>query len=258
LISLGTASAEPIRIAVVTGAGAGIGRATALQLAREGNTVVAVGRSSSVDGTAAQIRADGGEALGLIADCTDRAMVEGAFASIIERYGRVDVLVNNVGYAAGPSDRFDEVWRADPSDWSVIVDACLTSTMLCCRQVAPVMRELRAGKIVNVSSVSWLAPPAGFSAYAAAKAGVVGFTRVLAAELAPMGVNVNSVSPGPTRTGQTEMHPPEIRDRILATVPLGRYGTPDEIAAGIVFLTRDEAAFITGHNLVISGGRAMV
>jgi NAD(P)-dependent dehydrogenase (short-subunit alcohol dehydrogenase family) len=119
------------------------------------------------------------------------------------------------------------------------------------------MRERRSGRIINISSVAWMVPTPTFADYAAAKAGVVGFTRVLAIELAPFGVTVNAVSPGPIVTAQFNAHTEETRKRVLNTIPLGRYGQPEDIAAGIAYLASADAGFVTGHNLVIAGGRAI-
>jgi len=119
------------------------------------------------------------------------------------------------------------------------------------------MRERKSGRIVNISSVAWLTPTPTFSDYAAAKAGVVGFTRVLAIELAPFGVTVNAISPGPIATPATAHHSEELRKTLISTIPLGSYGKPDDIAAGVAYLGSDDASFVTGHNLVISGGRAV-
>jgi NAD(P)-dependent dehydrogenase (short-subunit alcohol dehydrogenase family) len=244
------------RIAAVTAAGAGIGAATALRLAREGATVVAIDRSDSVHGVAAAVRDLGLLVQSEVVDCTQESAVQRLFLSLLRHHGRIDVLVNGVGQSA--REKMTEFWCSDSATWDFVIDVSLRSTMLCTRQVVPAMREARSGRIVNISSASWLAPTPNFSEYAAAKAGVVGFTRVLAAELAPFGVNVNAVSPGPIRTVALENQPPGVLDRIKATIPLGRVGEPDDIAAGIAYLASDDASFVTGHNLVISGGRAMV
>lgn len=245
------------RVAVVTAAASGIGRATALRLARDGAHVHAIDINPAVAQTTDSIRASGGSGEPRVLDCLDRERVEAEFAKIGSASGKVDILVNAVGQPVRGDD-YREFWCSEPESWQFVLDICLKTMMLCSRQVVPGMRERRYGKIVNISSVSWLMPPKTFSEYAAAKAGVVGFTRVLATELAPFGVNVNAVSPGPIRSIQSDAQPQEFRDRILSTVPLGRFGQPDDIASGIAYLVRDEASFVTGHNLVISGGRAML
>lgn len=243
------------KVAVVTAAASGIGRATALRLAEEGATVVAIDISRGVEGVAAELTT-GGQPHGFrTLDCTDKAAVARTFATIYDEYGNIDILVNGVGLPAG--DRQTEFWCSEPETWDFVLDVSLKSTMLCSRQVVPAMRERRVGRIVNIASVTWMVPTPTFADYAAAKAGVVGFTRVLAIELAPFGVTVNAVSPGPIVTAQFKAHTEETKKRVLATIPLGRYGQPEDIAAGIAYLASDEAGFVTGHNLIVAGGRAI-
>jgi NAD(P)-dependent dehydrogenase (short-subunit alcohol dehydrogenase family) len=240
------------KVAVVTAAASGIGRATVNRLSAEGAFVVAVDIESGVrDLIGSEI--ESGE--GISFDCCDRREVTEAFSDILARHGRIDVLVNVVGRTAG--ERRTEFWESDPEVWDFVIDASLKSTMICTRQVVPSMREQRSGRIVNIASLAMLAPNPTFADYTAAKAGVVGLTRALAVELAPFNVTVNAVSPGQVDTPATRAgHSPELRAKMSALIPLGRYGQPEEIASGIAFLGSDDASFITGHNLVISGGRA--
>lgn len=256
-MTAGSGRGSGARVAIVTAAASGIGRASAIRLARDGAHVVALDINEGVAETSKTILDAGGSGSARVLDCTDRAGVEAAFAEIEAEHGRIDILVNGVGQPSR-DNHFVEFYESDPESWDFVVEICLKTAMLCCRQVAPGMRERRYGKIVNISSVSWLMPPATFSEYAAAKAGIVGFTRVLATELAAFGVNVNAVSPGPIRSAQTDQQPEAFRARVLATVPMGHYGEPEDIASGIAYLASDEANFVTGHNLVISGGRAMI
>lgn len=240
------------KVAVVTAAASGIGRATVNRLSAEGAHVVAVDIDSTV-GELIGTEIANGE--GIVLDCCDRDAVAAAFSGILARHGRVDVLVNVVGRTAG--ERRSEFWESDPEVWDMVIDASLKATMICSRQVVPSMRERRSGRIVNIASLAWLAPNPTFVDYTAAKAGVIGLTRALSVELAPYNVTVNAVSPGQVDTPATRAgHSPELRERMSALIPLGRYGQPDEIAAGIAFLASDDASFVTGQNLVISGGRA--
>ena len=240
------------KIAVVSAAASGIGRATVNRLAAEGAFVVGV----DIDPCVGEVMAtdvENGE--GVTLDCCDRNAVASTFSDILARHGRIDVLVNVVGRTAGA--RRTEFWESDPEVWDFVIDASLKATMSCTRQVVPSMRERRSGRIVNIASLAMLAPNPTFADYTAAKAGVVGLTRALAVELAPFNVTVNAVSPGQVDTPATQAgHSPELRAQMSALIPLGRYGEPDEIASGIAFLGSDDASFITGHNLVISGGRA--
>lgn len=244
------------RVAVVTAAASGIGRAIALRLAREGARLVAVDRDPRVSEVVAALGAEGIEASAITLDCTDRSGVEAAFAGIQAELGRVDVLINGVGRSA--REKLGAFASSDPAMWDLVIETSLKSAMLCSRQVVQGMRERRRGRIVNISSTAWLAPTPFFHDYAAAKAGLIGFTRVLAMEMAPYGVNVNAISPGPIMTPALATQPAGFQDRIIATVPLGGYGAPEDIAAGASYLASDEGRFITGHNLVIGGGRGMV
>lgn len=246
------------KVAVVTGAGSGIGigNATAARLAREGASIIGIDINPAVEETMAVLKREFGDAEAMVVDCTDRASVEHAFAAILRQRGRIDVLINVVGGTAGP--RASEFWESDPEVWDQVIDISLKSTMLCTRQTVPSMRARREGRIVNISSVTWLAPMPKFSDYAAAKAGVIGFTRVLAVELAPYRITVNAISPGPIQTGATPKYSVEMRQKYIATTPLGKFGRPEDIAAGVAYLASDDGAFVTGVNLVIGGGRAMI
>ncbi len=244
------------RITVVTDAASGIGRATAIRLAEEGASVVALDLDPRVAATAEAIASAGFQASSEVLDCASRPDVERAFAGIEQRSGRVDILVNAVGRSA--RERMGTFADSDPKVWDMVVRLSLCSTMLCARQVVPGMRARRAGRIVNISSVAWFVPTPFFSEYAAAKAGVVGFTRVLAVEMAAFGVTVNAISPGPILTPALASQPPGVQERIKATIPLGGYGTPEDVAAGAAYLVSDDGRFVTGHNLVVSGGRGMV
>ena len=244
------------KVVVVTAAGGGIGGATALQLAREGaKAVVAIDVSPAVDRMAAFIERAGASAVCMKLDCTDEQAVASAFDRALSQFGRVDVLVNGVG--GGGGGRNTEFVESLPQTWRKIIDVTLLSTMLCTRQVVQGMRDRRYGKIVNVASSIALVPTPKMVEYASAKAGVIGFTRSLAVELAPFGVNVNAVSPGPIKTAATDLLPPDVLARSVNAVPMGRIGLPEEIAGAIAYLASDEAAYVTGQNLAVNGGRAL-
>lgn len=242
--------------AIVSAAASGICRATALRLAAQGAEVACLD-IGDVSATVDEIRAAGGTATGWQLDVGDRAAVVATFAAIEAAQGPTDVLVNGVGMSAAGFGG-GEFWCSEPETWDRVIDLSLKSTMHCTRQIVPGMRERRRGAVVNIASVSFLMPTPTFGDYAAAKAGVVGFTRVLAIELAPFGVRVNAVSPGPIETAATKRHPEATRQRVLATIPLGHYGQPEDVAAAITFLASDDARFITAQNLVVGGGRGIV
>jgi NAD(P)-dependent dehydrogenase (short-subunit alcohol dehydrogenase family) len=243
------------RIAVVTAAAGGIGGATALRLARDGaKAVVAIDTSANVKLMQDSINAAGSEGLGIQLDCTNEEDVVAAFADILRGFGRIDVLVNGVGGGGGGKNR--EFVDSDSEMWRRVVDVTLLSTMLCSRQVVNGMRDRRYGRILNIASSIALVPTPKMVEYASAKAGVIGFTRSLALELAPFGVTVNAVSPGPIKTAATDRLPPAVLAKSDDAVPMGHIGVPSDIANAVAFLVSDEAGYITGQNLAVNGGRA--
>lgn len=245
------------RNVIITAAASGICRATALRLGREGATVACIDVSPAVEETAGAIRANGGKASAWTLDVTDRAKVVATMKAIEDAQGPTDVLINGVGRSSAMKGG-GEFCDSNPDNWAEVIDISLFSTMMICRQIVPGMKARCAGRVVNISSVSWLMPTPTFADYAAAKAGVVGFSRVLAIETAKHGITVNCVSPGPIETAATAKHPPETRARVMATIPMGHYGQPEDVAAAILFLASDEARFITAQNLVVGGGRGIV
>jgi NAD(P)-dependent dehydrogenase (short-subunit alcohol dehydrogenase family) len=243
------------RIAVVTAAAGGIGGATALRLARDGaKAVVAIDTNPAVKRMQESIEASGSIGLGIELDCTDEKAVVAAFADIVARFGRIDILVNGVGGGGGGRNR--EFVDSESDMWRRVVDVTLLSTMICTRQVVNGMRERRYGKILNIASSIALVPTPKMVEYASAKAGVIGFTRSLALELAPFGVTVNAVSPGPIKTAATDSLPPDVLARSVNAVPMGHIGVPSDIANAVAFLVSDEASYVTGQNLAVNGGRA--
>ncbi len=248
------------RVAVVTGAANGLGREIALLLAREGARV-ALGDldAAGLESTAAAITAAGGAALTVAGDLTEEEPAKRLIEAAVARFGRLDILVNNVG-----GSRNSRVWEMSVEDWDFVLRLNLRSTFLCTRAAVPHMIERRYGRIVCMSSgaregTPWTAYYQGGSAYSAAKAGVHGFVRDVALELASHGINVNAVAPGPI---DTERIGPGLR-KLNETVeyspnrmtPLGRLGLPIEVAHAVLFLASDEAGYITGHTLAVTGGR---
>jgi NAD(P)-dependent dehydrogenase (short-subunit alcohol dehydrogenase family) len=245
------------RIAVVTGAAHGIGRASALRLAREGAHVVMLDREAeALQTAAAAVRGEGVQALPLPVDVTDGVAVEQAFRAARARFGRIDILFNNVGQSA--RERASEFWRSEPATWRLVIEVSLITALSCTRAVVGEMRERRSGKIINMSSESAFAGDVGLVDYSAAKMGVVGFTRALARELAPFQVNVNAVCPGAIRTRAHDRLPGEVIDRVRRSVPMGYVAEPEDVASAVAFLASDESRYITGQSILIDGGRWMV
>ncbi len=245
------------KTAIISAAASGICRATALRFAAEGGRVACLDVSEAVHDTVAAITQAGGAARGWVLDVTDRAALTAVLAEAEAAQGPTDVLVNGVGRSSVGKGG-GEFCESDPDDWAEVLDVSLFSTMMAARRIVPGMRARGYGRVVNIASVAFLMPTPKFCDYAAAKAGVVGFTRVLAIETAKYGVTVNAVSPGPIETPATAKHPPETRARVESTIPMGHYGQPEDVAAAILFLASDDAKFITAQNLVVGGGRGIV
>lgn len=245
------------KVVIVTGAARGIGAAIALASAREGARVAALDVDEGALGEVARsIESRGGQALALRADVTRSADIARALEAVLARWGRVDVLVNNAGGFAvirATEDIPDE-------EWDAILASNLTSVFLCSRAVLPIMRRQRYGRIVNLASVVGRGGAVRVTShYAAAKGGVIAFTRHLALEVAPEGITVNAVAPGTTATERVlRARTPEESRRVAETIPLRRFGEPGEIAEAVVFLASDRASFITGATLDANGGQVMV
>lgn len=242
------------KIAVVTGAGNGIGRAAAIAYAQEGADVAILDREAdALAETAELVRAFDVRALPLVGDLTDQQVVVDSFARIKRELGPVDILLNNIGQTA--RENYSEFWQAKPETLQFVVGVSLMTTLTCTRQVVEDMRERRSGKIVSISSDSAMNGDIGTVDYASAKAGVLGFTRALARELGPFKVNVNAVCPGPTNTRAMQRIPKEAYERAKNMIPLGELSEPEDIANAVVFLSSDKARFITGQTLMVNGGR---
>jgi 3-oxoacyl-[acyl-carrier protein] reductase len=241
------------RVAFITGASRGIGRATALSLCRAGfDIVVASPEIERNEEVAAEIRACSGEAMTVNLDVTSLDSVKEAFAKALKDKSRIDVLVNNAGIA-----RDGLAVRMKQADWDLVLRLNLDGAFLCIQQVLPSMMKNRWGRIVNISSVVGQAGSAGQANYAASKAGLIGLTKALAQEMASRGITVNAVAPGYIATDMTSVLPEDVKQKILSSVPLGRMGRPEDIAAAVKFLASEDAAYITGHVLAVNGGMYM-
>ena len=240
------------KVAIVTGGSRGIGRATALALATEGaKVVVNYARSSdAAEAVVAEITAAGGEAIALGADVSQAEEVDNLIKQTLDKFSRIDVLVNNAGIA-----RDTLLMRMKPADWQAVINLNLTGVFLCTKAVTKTMLKQRSGRIINIASVAGQMGNPGQANYSAAKAGVIGFTKTVAKELASRNVTVNAVAPGFIATDMTE----DLKSEdIINFIPLGRYGKPEEVAGMIRFLAADPAAaYITGQVFNVDGGMVM-
>jgi len=236
----------------VTGASRGIGRAIARRLATGGATVICVARGTNAEATAAEIAASGGVALAHSADVTDAAAVEALVKGTVEIHGRLDILVSNAGIT-----RDQLMLRMKRADWDDVLATNLTAAFTLCQAALKPMIKQRAGRIVAISSVVGQMGNAGQANYAASKAGLIGFCKALAREVASRQVTVNVVAPGLVETDMTRTIKEDVKNDWSTHIPLGRLGSPDDIAAAVGFLASDEAAYITGQVLAVNGGMYM-
>ncbi len=251
-----SAPSPATRLAIVTGAANGIGRATALRLAEDGCDLVIIDiEDAPLREVAAAIAKKGRRCIDKIVDCRDEAAIARAFAEI-ESAGPVDILVNNVGQSA--RERGSEFWQSKPEVWRFVLEISLLSAMHCARHVVPGMRERKRGRIVNMSSDSALVGDVGLVDYASAKSGLLGFTRSLARELAPFQVTVNAICPGAIRTRAHNRLPRATIDRVRNGVPMGYVAEPEDVAHAVSFLASEGARYVTGHTLLVDGGRWML
>ena len=240
-------------VALVTGAHRGIGAAIARKLGQDGYAVAVCARSQGpLEAFVAALQAEGVEAKGFVCDVSDAAQVDAMFKGIQETWGRLDVVVNNAGIT-----RDGLVFRMSLEDWEAVIRTNLTSAFLVSRTVARHMIKKRSGSIINVSSVVGIMGNGGQTNYAASKAGVIGFTKSLAREVASRGVRVNALAPGFIETSMTDKIPAEAKEKLLGGIPLGRTGRPEDVAQAALFLAGDASSYITGEVIKIDGGMGM-
>ncbi len=240
------------KVAIVTGASRGIGRAIAERLAAGGATVVCVARGTNADATAAGITGTGGKAFAHAADVTDAAAVGALIKETIDTHGKLDILVSNAGIT-----RDQLMLRMKRSDWDEVIATNLTASFTLCQAALKPMIRQRSGRIIAISSVVGQMGNAGQANYAASKAGLIGFCKSLAREVASRQVTVNVVAPGLVDTDMTKAITESTKTDWSAQIPLGRMGTPADIAAAVGFLASDEASYITGQVLAVNGGMYM-
>ena len=241
------------KIAVVTGASSGLGADAARAYAEAGaNVALLARRQDKLEALAEELRAKGIDALPVGCDVTDEASIEKAVQTVIEHFGRIDILVNNAGVT-----RDGLVMMMKEADFDAVIDTNLKGTFLCMKAVSRIMMKQRYGRIVNLSSVVGLRGNAGQVNYAASKAGVVGMTKSLAKELASRGVTVNAVAPGFIDTDMTAALSETAKNAALGSIPMGRMGTPENVAKAVAFLADEDAGYITGQVLAVDGGMSM-
>ena len=237
------------KAAIVTGASRGIGRAIAVRLASAGALVVAGARADHAEPVAREIEAAGGTAIAVALDVTEAASIAALAQTALERFGRIDVLVNNAGIV-----RDQLLLRMKPEEWDAVISTNLTAAFVCCRTVLRPMLKQRSGRIVNIGSVVGRTGNPGQANYAASKAGLEGFTRSLALEVASRGITANVVAPGMIETDMTAALDERAREALGGRIPMGRLGTAEDVAAAVCFLASDEASYITGQVVGVNGG----
>jgi 3-oxoacyl-[acyl-carrier protein] reductase len=242
------------RVALVTGGSRGIGRAIATALARAGATVVVNyrGNQAAADETVAAIVGAEGQAVAIQADVSQPADVDRLFKETIDRFGKIDILVNNAGIT-----RDNLLLRMKDEDFDAVLDTNLRGLFLCTRAALRPMTRARYGRIINITSVVGLMGNPGQANYAAAKAGIIGFTKSVAREMASRSITANAIAPGYIETELTGVLDEKLRGAILEAIPLGRLGTPEDVAGLVCFLASDAASYITGQTLTVDGGMVM-
>ena len=242
------------KTALITGASRGIGRAVALELAKAGAKIAVnfAGNRKAAEEVAGLIEAAGGQALLVQADVADSAAVDAMIKAVMEKFGSIDILVNNAGIT-----RDNLIMRMKEEDWDAVIHTNLKGIFNCTKIVSKLMMKQRYGRIVNMASVVGVMGNAGQSNYAAAKAGVIGFTKSMAKELASRNINVNAVAPGFIATDMTADLPEQVKADMMKQIPLQKLGNPEDVAAAVLFLVSPGADYITGQTLHVDGGMVM-
>jgi len=241
------------RVALVTGASQGIGRACAQELAKTGATVAIAARNQEkLNEVAQEIAASGGKAAAFVIDVGDEEQIKSGIKAILAQFGKIDILVNNAGIT-----RDQLVMRMKRADWDSVLNTNLTSAYLAIQQVIPSMLKQRWGRIINITSIFGQIGQAGQANYASSKAGLIGLTMAIAREVASRNITCNAVAPGFIETAMTSELSEEFKQTAVKMIPLGRIGTPDDVAHAVRFLACDEASYITGHVINVNGGMLM-
>ncbi len=241
------------RVALVTGASQGIGRACALKLASSGAAVAVAARNQEkLNEVVRQINASGGKAAAFPVDVADEEQIKTAFKAVLSQFGNIDILVNNAGIT-----RDQLVMRMKRADWDAVINTNLTSAYLCVQQAIGSMLKQRWGRIINVTSIFGQMGQAGQANYASSKAGLIGLTMAIAREVASRNITCNAVAPGFIETAMTAGFSDELKQTAVKLIPVGRVGTAEDVASAVVFLASEEASYITGHVLNVNGGMLM-
>ena len=241
------------RVALVTGASQGIGRTCAIRLAKDGTAVVVAARNQEkLSELVSEITASGGKAAAFVLDVADEEQVKSTVKAAIAQFGKIDILINNAGIT-----RDQLVMRMKRADWDAVLQTNLTSAYVCIQQVIGSMLKQRWGRIINITSVFGQMGQAGQANYAASKAGLIGLTMAIAREVGSRNITCNAVAPGFIETAMTVTLGDEFKQKAVQQIPLGRVGTPEDVASAVAFLASEDASYITGHVLSVNGGMLM-
>ncbi len=241
------------RVALVTGASQGIGRTCSLRLAKDGAIVAVAARNQEkLNELVTEITAEGGKAAAFALDVADEEQVKATSKAVIAQYGKIDILVNNAGIT-----RDQLVMRMKRADWDAVLQTNLTSAYLCIQAVIGSMLKQRWGRIINITSVFGQMGQAGQANYSASKAGLIGLTMAIAREVGSRSITCNAIAPGFIETAMTSVLSEEFKQTAVKQIPLGRVGSPEDVASAVAFLASDEASYITGHVLNVNGGMLM-